>query len=257
MAYRAGRRKVPLTFVVLVCCAACASAQQPAPSPAEPNDLLFPFSAALRTPGEREATRLKTLLEQLDDVARAEVVVTRTSDGSPQVLVILGWRAGRPSPVAAAWAAELAPRVIGGLSHRALTVADTSGRVWYGRQVALPAAEAKLASAPTWPALVGGMLAGMVCAGLLVVWWQRRGRWPRRAVEVGQVALSPRRVSKILHRSSPAVRGALLAGLSPEAQRAVSARLRKGVDLPARAPDPEILSVILAALDAKSEEKGR
>lgn len=199
--------------------------------------------------------RLKALLERLDDVAQAEVVVTRASDGSPQVLIVLDWRAGRPSAVAAAWAAEIAPRVISGLSPQAVTVADAAGRVWYGRVVAPPAAEAKSVSASTWPALLGGILAAMLCGGLLIVWSQRRGRWPREAVEGSQVALSPRRVSKMLLRSSPAVRGALLAGLSPEARAAVSARLREGVNLPARAPDPEILSVILAVLDTESEER--
>jgi len=241
-------------FLALPCCTMCVFAQQPAPSPSQPSDLFFPFSTVLRGPEEQDAVRLKGLLEQLDDVARAEVVVTPTEDGHRQALVILTWRAGRPSAVAAAWAADLALRVIRGLTQRALTVVDTSGRVWYGQQVALPVVESEPASVSGRPMLLGGALVVAAGAALIGLWRQRRSQRTGQAAEGGWVALSPRRVSKMLRKSSPAVRGVLLAALPPEMRGAVPARFRQGVELPTRAPDPEVLSLILAALGAESEE---
>ncbi|MCX7599220.1 MAG: hypothetical protein N2512_10215 [Armatimonadetes bacterium] len=189
-------------------------------------------------------------------MARADVVVSRQKNGLPKALIILTWRAGRPSPTAAAWAAELALRVVRDLSPGSLTVADTSGRVWYGQQVTVPAAQAESNGAPLWLGVLFGFLVATTGA-LLAFWWQRRRQVPQRAVEGQQLALPARRASALLRRSSPGVRGALLAMLSPEVRRAVQPRVGKRVDLPARAPAPEVLVAVLSALEADEKGDGR
>lgn len=256
MIYRAGYHKALLMVVTPLCCGACLWAQQPSVSPAGESDLLFPFSTALFGREEREAARLKNLVERLDGVERAEVVVSHAEDGSPRALVMLTWRAGRPSAASAAWAADLALRVLGGLSREGLTVADASGRVWFGRQVVPPPGASEPTNGSAWIVVLGGVLT-VVLGMLLVLWWHRHGRASRGALERPQVPISPQKMSKLLRQSSPALRGLLLAILLPEMGRAQSGRFGKGVSLPARTPEPEVLSAILAALGDEEREERR
>ncbi|MBC7286994.1 MAG: hypothetical protein H5T86_02910 [Armatimonadetes bacterium] len=213
---------------------------------------LLPFSEALLPAPTAGGREIAQAVCSLQDVAAARVAVS-LSGGRPRVVVTIRWRRS-PRPETVRLIADIVRHLAPEASPNDILIADTSGRLWFR------GGEVVVNSSPPGASRTGAVVVflGLCAAALAAVAWRRRFR-ARPSVTQPEFLRerSPKQLAALLQDASPAVRGAILAGMPDDVRVAVSKRLRGDIQLPPAAPAPAVVMRLLEALECVSPKERR